>query len=57
VLPLPAITLTASDYLRLEQLARVAAQQGDMDAMFLLVEIDARRSSRTMLTALNRSLR
>jgi regulator of nucleoside diphosphate kinase len=40
VLPLPAITLTASDYPRLEQLARVAAQQGDMDAMFLLVEID-----------------
>ena len=35
MLPLPAIALTASDYPRLEQLARVAAQQGDMDAMFL----------------------
>ena len=38
--PLPAIALTASDYPRLEKLARVAAQQGDMDAMFLLVEIN-----------------
>ena len=38
--PLPAITLTASDYPRLEQLARVGAQQGAMDAMFLLIEID-----------------
>jgi transcription elongation GreA/GreB family factor len=40
VLPLPAIALTASDYPRLEKLARVAARQGDMDAMFLLVEIN-----------------
>jgi regulator of nucleoside diphosphate kinase len=40
VLPLPAIALTASDYPRLEKLARVAVQEGDMDAMFLLVEIN-----------------
>jgi len=40
VLPLPAIALTASDYPRLEKLARVAAQQGDVDAMFLLIEIN-----------------
>lgn len=40
MLPLPAIALTASDYPRLEKLARVAARQGDMDAMFLLVEIN-----------------
>jgi regulator of nucleoside diphosphate kinase len=40
VLPLPAIALTASDYPRLEKLARAAAQQGDMDAMFLFVEIN-----------------
>jgi regulator of nucleoside diphosphate kinase len=40
VLPLPAIALTASDYPRLEKLARVAARQGDMDAMFLRVEIN-----------------
>jgi len=40
VLPLPAIALTASDYPRLEKLARVAAQQGDLDAMFLLIEIN-----------------
>jgi transcription elongation GreA/GreB family factor len=40
VLPLPAIALTASDYPRLEKLARVAAQQGDMDAMSLLIEIN-----------------
>ena len=40
MLPLPAIALTASDYPRLEKLARVAAQQGDMDAMFLLIEIN-----------------
>lgn len=37
---IPAIALTASDYPRLEQLARLAAQQGDMDAMFLLAEIN-----------------
>jgi regulator of nucleoside diphosphate kinase len=40
VLPLPAIALTASDYPRLEKFARAAAQQGDIDAMFLLVEIN-----------------
>jgi transcription elongation GreA/GreB family factor len=40
MLPLPAIALTASDYPRLEKLARVAAQHGDMDAMFLLAEIN-----------------
>ena len=40
MLPLPAIALTASDYPRLEKLARVAARQGDMDAMVLLVEIN-----------------
>lgn len=40
MLPLPAISLIASDYPRLEQLARVAAQQGDMDAGFLMVEIN-----------------
>jgi regulator of nucleoside diphosphate kinase len=40
VLPLPTIALSASDYPRLEQLAREAALQGDMDAMFLRVEID-----------------
>jgi regulator of nucleoside diphosphate kinase len=39
VLPLPTIALTASDYPRLEKVARAAAQQGDIDAMFLLVEI------------------
>jgi regulator of nucleoside diphosphate kinase len=40
VLPLPKIVLSASDYPRLEQLARVAAQRGDMSAMFLMVEIN-----------------
>jgi transcription elongation GreA/GreB family factor len=40
VLPLPAVALTASDYPRLEKLARDTAEQGDMDAMFLLVEIN-----------------
>jgi len=40
MLPLPAIALTASDYPRLEQTARVAAQKGDTDALFLLAEID-----------------
>ena len=37
-LPLPKIALTASDYPRLEKLARVAAQRADMDAMFLKIE-------------------
>jgi regulator of nucleoside diphosphate kinase len=40
MLPLPAIALTASDYPRLEQLARIAAQQGDTSAMLLLEEIN-----------------
>jgi regulator of nucleoside diphosphate kinase len=40
VLPLPKIALTASDYVRLEQLARVARNQGDMDAIFLMGEIN-----------------
>lgn len=39
MLTLPAISLIPSDYPRLERLARVAAQQGDMDAGFLMVEI------------------
>ncbi len=38
--PLPKITLTASDYPRLEKLARTAAEQGDMDGTFLMGEID-----------------
>jgi regulator of nucleoside diphosphate kinase len=40
VLPLPKITLTESDYPRLEQLARAAARQGDIDAIFLMGEIN-----------------
>jgi transcription elongation GreA/GreB family factor len=40
VLPLPKIALTASDYPRLEQLARLAAQKGDLDGIFLTSEID-----------------
>jgi len=39
-LSLPDITLPASDYRRLEQLARVGAGQGDVDARFLLNEIN-----------------
>lgn len=39
MLPLPKIALPTSDYLRLEQLARAAAQRGDMDAIFLMGEI------------------
>lgn len=38
--PLPKITLTASDYPRLEKLARTAAEQGDMDGIFLMEEIN-----------------
>ena len=38
MLPLPKIALTASDYPRLEKLARVAAQRADMDAMLLKIE-------------------
>lgn len=40
MIPLPKIALTASDYPRLEQLARVAALQGDMDGIFLMGEIN-----------------
>ncbi|WOH53313.1 GreA/GreB family elongation factor [Bradyrhizobium sp. sBnM-33] len=40
MLPLPKIVLSVSDHPRLEQLARAAAQQGDMCAMFLMVEIN-----------------
>ena len=40
MLPLPKIVLSASDYHRLEQLARIGVQQGDMSAMFLMVEIN-----------------
>jgi transcription elongation GreA/GreB family factor len=40
VLPLPKIVLSASVYLRLEQLAHVAAQRGYASAMFLMVEIN-----------------
>jgi regulator of nucleoside diphosphate kinase len=39
-MPLPSIALTTSDHPRLNTLARVAAQQGDTDATFLLAEID-----------------
>lgn len=37
---IPDITLPASDYRRLERLARVGADQGDVDARFLLNEIN-----------------
>jgi len=40
VLPLPKITLIGSDYPRLEQLARIAAQNGDVDGILLLGEIN-----------------
>lgn len=40
MLPLPKITLTASDYPRLEQLARLSAQKGDLDGIFLVGEIN-----------------
>lgn len=40
MLHLPKTTLTASDYPRLEQLARAAVQRGDMDAIFLMGEIN-----------------
>lgn len=40
VLSLPKIALNASDYTRLEQLARVAAQNGDLDGIFLMGEIN-----------------
>jgi regulator of nucleoside diphosphate kinase len=37
---IPDIILPASDYSRLERLARAGAHQGDMDARFLLGEIN-----------------
>jgi len=37
---IPDITLPASDHRRLERLARVGADQGDVDARFLLIEIN-----------------
>lgn len=40
MLPLPTIALIASDYPRLEQLARLAAQKGDLDGIFLMGEIN-----------------
>jgi transcription elongation GreA/GreB family factor len=40
VLPLPKIALIASDYPRLEQVARHAAQKGDLDGIFLMGEIN-----------------
>lgn len=40
MLPLPKIALTVSDYPRLEQLARLAAQKGDLDGIFLMGEIN-----------------
>lgn len=40
MLPLPKIALSAADYPRLEQLARVAARRGDISAMFLILEIN-----------------
>ena len=40
VQPLPKIALAASDYPRLEKLARIAAQQGDVTGIFLAGEIN-----------------
>lgn len=40
MVPLPTITLTASEYPRLEKIARIAAQRDETDAMFLLAEIN-----------------
>ena len=40
MLPLPKIALAASDYPRLERLARLAAQKGDLDGIFLISEIN-----------------
>jgi regulator of nucleoside diphosphate kinase len=39
VVPLPSIGLTVSDHARLKNLARVAVQQGEKEATFLLAEI------------------
>jgi hypothetical protein len=57
VLPLTAIALTASEYARLEKLARVAAQEGDVDAMFCWPKSIVRISCRMTPATLNRSLR
>ncbi|WFU23654.1 GreA/GreB family elongation factor [Bradyrhizobium sp. CB1717] len=40
MLPLPKIALSAADHPRLEQLARVATQRGDISAMLLMLEIN-----------------
>lgn len=40
MLPLPNIALTASDYPRLEELARRAVQKGDLDGSLLMSEIN-----------------
>ena len=40
MLHLPKIVLSASDYPRLEQVARVASRRGDKSAMFLMAEIN-----------------
>jgi regulator of nucleoside diphosphate kinase len=37
---IPDVTLPTSDYCRLERLARTGADQGDVDARFLLSEIN-----------------
>jgi len=37
---IPDITIPASDHRRLERLARMGAAQGDVDARFLLIEIN-----------------
>ena len=37
---LPKISLISSEYPRLERLARVAAEKGDVDAIFLMGEIE-----------------
>ena len=37
---IPDVTLPASDHRRLERLAQVGADQGDVDARFLLSEIN-----------------
>jgi len=43
VQPLPKIALTASDYPRLKELAHLAAQQGDVNGIFLAGEINRAR--------------
>ena len=40
MLPLPKIVLTASDYPRLEELARRAVRKGDLDGSLLMSEIN-----------------